>query len=342
MGATASSGNLANPFPFGNPLAAPFMPVSPEVAGVRDTEWDMTIPNLGTLVSAFTIPAGVQPLAIAAASTVLATPNNGQQMPMDADYDYLCREIQFVIQDADTSLMLPSDLRIRIRDGNGKLFTTDFCYASDLNGPLAIPWALKRGSVLNFDLQNANATQNITSLFITLKGWKRAICPEQEAVSSGYIPLRRRFTTDPTLLSGAELEDYEYPFTFTSAVMAALLKLPLQTDNDADFLWRGLAGDWNNPANDVTTVGNVVLAFYDPNGTPLGSFPFTFAGFPQPVRGMLRECILSNGGGAPNPMYPEIFIPRGGVPQVDVYFADAETVRFSLRGLKVYKAQTGL
>jgi hypothetical protein len=246
-----------------------------------------------------------------------------------------------VIINADDFNLAPGDLRVRIRDGNGKLFTTDFCYATDLNGPFVIPWPLKRGSVLSFDLQNVNASSSIT-VMITLKGWKRAPCPEQQGMSSNYIAQRRRFTTAPDLLRGAELEDYEYPFVFSLPAMGSLLKQPLQTDNDADFIWKGLCGDLNSPANDVPAVGNVVLAFYDPNGTPLGSYPLSFAGFAQPVRGMLRECILSNGGGGPNPFFPDIFVPRGGVPQVDVLFSDAETVRFTLRGLKVYKAQAGL
>jgi hypothetical protein len=326
-----SIANNAIALPMGNLMAPAWMLASPQVAGVRDIEWDL---NLG-------------PLTFAAATTTFATPNNGQMLQLDADQDYMVREIVFVIPAATAFSVRPSDLRVRIRDANGRLFTSDFVYATDLTGPLVIPWPLKRGGVLAFDFMNASATNSLNSVQVVLKGWKRAPCPEQEGMDNGYIPMRRRFATLPEYLRGADLEDYEYPFTFISAGKASLSKLPLQTDNDADFLWRGVAGDFNNPGaapnqNPILTVGGVTLAFYDPTGTPLGSSPFLAAGFAQPVRGMVRECILSNGGGPPNPMYPEIFIPRGGVPQVDIFFSSANTVRFSLRGQKVYKPQTGL
>jgi hypothetical protein len=320
MGATAS---LVN-FPFRNALAPPYFGVTPLVAGVTDIEWDL---NIG-------------PLVIPAASTVLGTSTNGQQLQLDGDYDYIIREFQFVDPQPSVADVNPQDWRVRIRDADGRMLTSDFVYALDLNGPLAIPWPQRRGGVITFDFMNQNATNELNQIQVVLRGIKRAPCPGQQATKSDYIPLRYRLgPAAKDALKGAafELEDFEYFFTFSSTGATNLYKLPLQTDNDADFLWRGLAGPWNLPG--ASQVGNVALCFYDPNGTRLGQFPFQPAWQNTPVAGTLRECVLSNGGGGPSPVWPEIYIPRGGAPQVDISFAEAETVSFSLRGQKIYRRQ---
>jgi len=132
-----------------------------------------------------------------------------------------------------------------------------------------------------------------------------------------------------------KLEDYEYYFTFTSTGIGDLLRIPLQTDNDADFLWRGIQGDWNNLNNDVAAVGDVGLCFRDPTGVALSTTGLLNS-WASPNCGQFRESILSSGGGRPAPIFPEILIPRGGVVEVDISFGAAQTVRFSLRGMKIY------
>jgi hypothetical protein len=319
MGAIAS---LASSFPFKNILAPPWMGVTPLVAGVSDIEWDLS-------AGPYNVPLG---------TTVLGTPTNNQQFQLDGDYDYIVRAIQIIIPQPGTGpINPPGNIRIRIRDGNGRMFTTDFVYAIDINGPLAIPWALRRGSVLTYDFQNVDVSNDVVDMQVVLIGHKRAPCPGQAELRSDYRPARRLYSPEAVeLIKGGDVEDFEYPFSFTSTGQAAMLKVPLQTDNDADFIWRGIAG----PINDVgdTQTGNVVLRFYDMNNTPLGSFPFLPPWLSQPVGGILRECILSDGY-APNPMATDIIIPRGGITSVDIYFANAQTVAFSLTGQKVYKEQ---
>jgi hypothetical protein len=308
-------------FPFRNVLAPPLYGVTPLVADVTDIEWDL---NIG-------------PLTIPAASTVLGTSTNGQQLALDGDYDYLVREFQFVNPNGDIN---PQDWRVRIRDADGRMFTSDFVYCLDLNGMLPLFWPLRRGGVLTFDFQNENASNEIELAFVVVKGLKRAPCPGQAATKSDYIPLRYRLgqaAKEALAGGGLEIEDFEYPFSFTSTGAGNIFKQPLQTDNDADFLWRGITGPWNLPG--ASQVGNVALCFYDPNGTRLGQYPFQPAWQNTPVAGTLRECVLSNGGGGPNPLWPEIYIPRGGTPQVDISFAEAATVSFSLRGQKIYRRQ---
>jgi hypothetical protein len=320
MAETASSVNL---LPFRNVLAPPWMAVTPLVADVTDIEWDL---NIG-------------PFVIPAASTVLGTSTNGQQLQLDGDYDYIVREFQFVDPQPAEADINPQDWRVRIRDADGRMFTSDFTYAVDLNGPLPLPWPLRRGGVVTFDFMNVNASNFLNQAMVVLKGTKRAPCPGQAATKSDYIPLRYR--AGPAAIAafkgGGELEDFEYFFSFTSAGATNLYKQPLQTDNDADFLWRGITGPWNLPG--ASQVGNVALCFYDPNGTRLGQYPFQPAWQNVPVAGTLRECVLSNGGGGPNPLWPEVYIPRGGTPLVDISLGAAETVSFSLRGQKLYRKQ---
>ena len=304
-------------FPIGNIYAPPWMCVSPAIAGYEDIQFDLDLPLV-------TIPA----------STVqLGSPTNGQQLAMDHDYDFLVRELQFPVFPVSDESFEPTDLRVRIRDAYGRLVTSDFVWAQNLCGALPIIWGLKKSGVLTFDFQNVNA-DNAIQVQPVLRGWKRRACPGKPAIVSNYIPMYRRYSVPQG--QGIILEDFEYYFTFTSTGAGDLLRIPLQTDNDADFLWRGIQGDWNTANNDVAVVGNVGLRFYGPNGVSLS---VTGLGNPwnSPNVGQFRESILSSGGGMVAPMYPEILVRAGGVIEVDVSFGAAETVRFSLRGMKIYK-----
>ena len=303
-----------SPFPpFGNMYAPPWYGFSPVLKGIRDMEYDLDLPPVTIPTNGF---------------------SRGNELPVDNDADFLVREIQFVVVATTGTPALPSDLRVRIRDGDGRLFTSDFVPILDLTGPLVPAWPLRRGCVLTIDYQNvATAAESSATVWLLLKGWKRRLCPDDtfEAVSP-YVPMYKRFL--PPSASN-DIEDFEYPFTFTSATINDQLKVPLQTDNDADFLWRGITGDWNTANNDVATVGGVGLTFYDPWGVPLVQAPLMNP-WGSMRSGGFRETILGNGGGRPAPFFPEILIPRGGVVQVDLSFGGVEVVRFSLRGMKVY------
>lgn len=304
-----------------NPYAPAWMRLSPVMAGIRDREYDLDLP----------------PVSVPANSFV-----QGISFVMDGDTDYLVREFQFVITSVTIddvpapNTALPSDIRIRIRDGRGRLFTSDFVPIADLTGPLCPAWPIPRGSVLTIDYQNVNQTAGlVTDVWLCLKGWKRYQCQnDQKELKSDYVPMYRTY---PKPQPGEEFEDFEYPFTFVSAGASDLLKIPLQTDNDAGFWWCGLTGDWNTANNDVSVVGGVGLTFYDAVGLPMMQ-----AGLTNPwgsiIGPLFRESIFSSGGGRPAPFWPAIYIPRGGVVQVDISFGAAETLRFSLRGKKVYGA----
>jgi hypothetical protein len=305
-------GTLAN----GNIQAPPWMMLSNVVGGVQDAEYDLT-PQVAVTIGA-------------AVSSSVATFLFGNQLPIDSD-DFLVREIQWYVTASDGALN-PQDLRVRIRDGDGRLFTSDFVQICDLTGPLCPPWPLCRSTNLLFDFQNVNATTGAT-ITVCLKGWKRRPCPSQQAIISPYVPMWKRYTVpaDPSV----ELDDFEYPFTFSSSVAQDLLKVPLPTDNDADFLWRGLAGDWNTDTNDVAVVGSVAVTFYNQGSLPLNQF-----GLVNPwgslQAGEFRELVFSSGGGRVAAFFPEILIPRGSVALVDLSFGGPATLRFSLRGMKVY------
>jgi hypothetical protein len=306
-----------SPFPqFGNMMAPPWCGFSPVLRGVRDVEFELDLPPV-------TIAGG----------TVGGVYSRGNQLPVDADADFLVREIQFVIVGASGSAPLPSDLRVRIKDGDGRLMTSDFVPILDINGPLVPPWPLRRGAVLIIDFLNLQAAaESSTTVWMLLKGWKRKLCPDDPLeIASPYTPMYSRYLQPDGV---NDLEEFEYPFTFTSG-LGDILKTPLQTDNDADFLWRGITGDWNTANNDVQAVGDVALTFYDVDGVPILQRPLQVP-WGSTYAGELRESVIGNGGGRPAPFFPEIFIPRGGVVQLDLSFGSAQTVRFSLRGLKVY------
>jgi hypothetical protein len=310
--------------PIGNIYAPPWMCLSPGIANYDDVEFDIDLPSV----------------TVAANSIQLGTPTNFQTLTLDADYDFLCREIQFVVFPPAVSVQ-PSDLRVRIRDAFGRLVTSDFVQVQNLNGVLPFIWGLKLGGVLTFDFQNVNAAHAI-SVQTVLKGWKRKSCPGKPALVSPYVPMYKRYSVP--IDQGVKLEDFEYYFTFTATAAIDRLRIPLQTDQDADFLWRAQQGDWNTSSNDVAVVGSVGLLFYDPTETPISGGPNPEKGTNGLINpwgsfnvGQFRESILSSGGGNAAPMYPEILIKAGGVVSVDLSFGGPATVRFSLRGMKIYR-----
>jgi hypothetical protein len=186
--------------------------------------------------------------------------------------------------------------------------------------------------VVIVDFFNANTNRETAqTVWMIIKGWKRTSCSDPTEAAQPYTPMYSRYAAP----DGSDVDDFEYPFTFVNTGAGNLLQQPLRTDNDAEFIWSAIAGDWNTANNDVATVGDVMLTFYDVDEVPLN-----VRGLINPWgalgQGIFRECTLSSGGGRPVPFYPSIVIPRGGVVLVDVSFGGAATVRFSLRGKKVY------
>lgn len=319
----------AKTLPFGNIYAPQWMGISPGLAGYDDRETDVSLPAP---------TAGFSPLAVSVPPNTITTP---QILKLDSDADYLVRDIEFgILPGEEGEEPGPLDIRVRIRDGKGRLFTSDFIPIVDLMGPLVPVWPMERGSVLYVEYQNIGLSVT-AQVVMVLKAWKRVSCPGRPApIAPDYVPLYRRYAA---AVQGKELEDFEYPFTFTSTagVSSDLLRIPIQTDNDADYLWRGLVGDWDVATNDNTPVGSAWVTFWDPLNAPLSQIGLTVPWGSQNA-GMPRENIFSNSGGRMAPQYPEIFIPRGGVIEITISFnaaTPALVLRGSLRGVKLYDAK---
>jgi hypothetical protein len=301
--------------PVGNAYAPPWMCFSPQLPNFRDEEFDIDLP-------AVTVLAGVTtgPLNLA----------------FDSDADYLVRELWFVVLPTSGAPINPQDLRVRVRDGDGRLVTSDFVYANDLCGPLVPVWAIRRGSVISVEYSNQGA-QTIVVQWV-IRGVKRFPCQNVASpILPAYKPMRYQYPPAP---AGKVYRDFEYVFEFDNTLAANNVqqRIPLQTDNDADFLWRGVMGQWftqNNTA--FPTTGAVAVNIYGPDGLALSQL-----GIATPwvalQTGLVRELVFPNGGGRLAPQYPEIKIPSGGILQMDLsFFTGVTTVfRFSLRGVKVY------
>ena len=309
-------GSLAKLVPaFGNIMVPPWVPFSPQMPGFRDEEYDPDLPGV-------TIAAGASSF--------------GNVLPLDADADYFVREIWFIVLPTSSTCQ-PSDLRVRIRDGDGHMFTNDFCYANDLNGPLCPPWPIRAGATLIVDYQNQNTGEASINVQLVLRAHKRKICTNvAEALPSQYRAMRSQY---PPPNPGEVHRDFAYPVAYDDIAVAPtpsnLLKFPVQMDNDADFLWRGLCGQWASLNNqDTATFGNVALTFYNANNRPFSALniPESWGGY----YGEQRESILTNGGRI-TPHFPQVLVPRGGVILVDISFGTViNRLRFGLRGVKVY------
>ena len=301
---------------FGNIMVPPGVPFSPQVPGFRDEEIDLNLPAV-TLVGTDTVSLS-------------------NALEIDADTDYFVRELRFTILPTTTAAIQPSDVRVRIRDGDGHMFTNDFCYANDLTGPLCPPWPIRAGAVLLIDYQNecANADTSIV-VSLVLKGYKRRQCSNvAQPTDSGYKPMRYQY---PPPIDGEEYRDFTYPQRYDNidaGGAAQLIKFPIQMDNDADFILRGVCGTWFTNKATYANTANISLTLYDANNLPWNALDV-----PEPwggVFGEVRELVLTNGGRIA-PMFPEMRIPRGSVILVDVTFGDiVQIFRFGLRGVKAY------
>lgn len=303
---------------FSNLWVPPWVPFSPQVPNFRDEEIDLSLP----------------PVTLTGTDTLSL--NNA--LAFDADADYFIRELQFVILPTTSAPIEASDVRVRIRDADGHLYTNDFCYAQDLCGPTCPPWPVRAGATLLVDFQNECQTDG-TSIVIQLvvKGYKRRACSNVPVPLLGdYVPMRRQY---PPAADGEVYRDFSYPQRFDNIDEAPtpsnLLKFPIQMDNDADFILRGLCGAWFTPSDDFSPTANVALTLYDANSTP-----WSDRFLPEPWGGSYgeqREVMLTNGGRI-TPVFPEVRIARGSVILVDISFGTiADIVRFGLRGVKAYK-----
>jgi hypothetical protein len=271
-------------------------------------------------------------------------------LKVDQDADYLTREI-IALPIGGEGTINPQDLKFRLIDGDGQYITSDWVTLNDINGPVGpavLP--LRRGSEPYVDVWNQSANASAV-VMIGFKGFKRSPCTTRQADIPAFTPQSKRFCKPWD--SRIWFEEYEYFFEFVNGVLATappwamnlqpqtpngvFQKLPLRTDHDASFLWRGVSGMIMSKGGPAPIPGEWFLRFYDCGEVPLAT-EIKRPGLLPAIAGPDATMVLSNGGGRMSPHWPEVYIPRGGVVSVDIALLTPATVsvQFSLRGVKVY------
>lgn len=317
-----------------------------QLAGFCDVDFDYPFGNAGDFFFTQTLgPSG------SGTEFALKIPVN-----IDSDADYLAREI-YVAPVAGSIVGVsgainPQDLKIRVRDADGKAITSDWVTANDLCGPLgpcALP--LRRAGLVQIDLWNQGDGTLVVQM--GFKGWKRFPCNEQQGEIPPFIPQRSRFCVEQP---GQRFEEFEYFYEFANGPNAfyppwvsnlqplapnqIFAKIALPTEQDADFLWRGTTGMIMSDGGPIAQVPDAFfVTFYDQDQVALAN-QFPHPGINPTPSGPSADLIMSNGGGRMAPHWPEVFVPRGGTISVDILLQTPNTglssVQFSLRGFKVY------
>jgi hypothetical protein len=241
-----------------NLYAPEWMGFTPPVSGVSDIETDLMLP-----------------ISIASGATLSGS--NALQLAIGADADVLLREIRFLFTLPLGGSIL-TDLRVRLRDGDGNLVTSDYIYAADLAGSVGPVLGFRKGSVLLFEFQNVGVgTINAQLIF---KCIKRVPGPAVKVLPSPYTPLYRQYSTAPP---GFHDEAYSYYYEIPLTTALPALHFPLQTDNDAPFLWRASAGDGSALFANVTlyTPSDLALQSRQTVGIELPVTPYV-SHFPRP------------------------------------------------------------
>jgi hypothetical protein len=345
------NGSLIKPWT-GNLYAPTWAGIYPQLPGYCDVDFDYAMGNQGDFFFTVTLgPSG------SGTEFALQQPCN-----IDTDADYLAREMYISPLPGSTpgesGVINAQALKVRIRDGDGNAITSDWVTANDLCGPLG-PCALpfRKGGNVTIDLWNQSDGTVIVAC--GFKGWKRFPCFDTQGALPPVIPQRYRFCKE---WPGVRFEEYEYFFEFANGANAfyppwvsnlqpqspnqIFQKFALPTDNDADFLWRGITGMILTADGPVAAIPDAwFLLFYGLDQTPLANV-VNIPGIVPTPSGPSAEMVISNGGGRMNPHWPEILIPRGMPVQVDILLQTPATglssVQFSLRGFKVYKEACGL
>jgi hypothetical protein len=321
--------------------------ITPQLPGFCDVDFDYSMGNEGDFFFTVTLgPSG------SGTEFALKQPCN-----INTDADYLAREIYVGPVGGSvvgvSGSINASDLKIRLRDGDGNAITSDWITANDLCGPLgpcALP--LRKGSLNYIDLWNQGDGTLVVQM--GFKGWKRFPCSDVQGPIPPYIPQRDRFCKE---WAGVRFEEYEYFFEFANGANAfyppwvmnlqpqsptnIFFKFALPTDLDADFLWRGTTGMIMQAGGPIAQIPDAAfLLFYDyTDQVPLANV-VPHPGINPTPSGPSAEMVISNGGGRMTPHWPEILIPRGGTIPLDILLqtpaAGLSSFSFSLRGFKVY------
>lgn len=325
--------------PFSGNLYAPIWAgVTPQLPGYCDVEFDF------------------DPIQVTLSPGQTSYKN---RIDVNADADYLCREIYCAPIGGTTigasGQVNPKDLKIRITDGDGNFITSDWITANDLTmpvGPGILP--LRKGSTCFVDLWNRGDGTLIVQM--GFKGVKRFPCDSKQGPIPPFYPASARYCNEQ---AGERFEDYEYYYEMSNGANPffppwtqnlqpqspnnVFRQFTLPTDDDADFLLRGITGMIMSSGSPVSQLGQeCFLTFYDPAIVPMAREVQRIGQVPV-LAGPGAELVLSNGGGRMNPIFPEQRIPRGSTVSVDIGLTlDASTVErveFSLRGVKVYRAE---
>ncbi len=326
----------------GNMYAPRWAGVTPQLPGFCDVDFDYSLGNAGDFFVTVSLGPGVISLK--------------NPVAIDTDADYLAREIYVAPLPGSTlgvsAHINPQDLKIRVRDADGQAITSDWVTANDLCGPLGpSPLPFAKGGLVLIDLWN----QGDGTLLVQMgfKGWKRFPCSETQDPIPAFIPQSRRFCVEQP---GQRFEDYEYFYEFANGSNTLyppwvtnlqpqspgqiFARLSLQTEQDADFLWRGTTGMIMQHGGPISQVPDqFFLTFYDRDQIALQN-QVPHPGITPTPSGPSAEMLISNGGGRMSPHWPEVFIPRGAPVLVDILLKTPATglsrVQVSLRGVKVY------
>lgn len=332
--------------PMSGDMYAPFWAaVSRQLPGWCDVDFDYSMGNEGDFF--FTVTLGPNG---SGTEFALKQPCN-----INTDADYLAREM-YIAPIAGSSVgesgqINPQDLKVRIRDGDGYAITSDWITANDLCQPFGpSPLPLRKGGNVTIDLWNqGDGTLVVQAGF---KGFKRFPCTDRQGPIPPFIPQRERFCKE---WRGVRFEEYEYFFEFANGANAfyppwvsnlqpqspnnIFAKFALPTDNDADFLWRGITGMIMSEGSPITIPNAAFLTFFDLDQVPLEN-QIPHPGINPTPSGPSADLVISNGGGRMAPWWPEILVPRGGTIPLDILLqtpADGlSSFQFSLRGFKVY------
>lgn len=229
-----------------NNLYAPsWAAVTPQIPGFCDVDFDYSMGNAGDFFYTVTLgPSG------SGTEFALKQPCN-----IDSDADYLTREMYVAPLAGSTvgasGAINPSDLKIRVRDGDGNAITSDWVTANDLCGPLG-PCALpfRKGSNVTIDLWNQGDGTLVVQ--VGFKGFKRFACTEQQGQIPPFIPQRERFCKE---WRGVRFEEYEYFFEFTNGGGATFASLDIDSEAGQILFTSRIAGTAGNAVTVAIVAG---------------------------------------------------------------------------------------
>ena len=289
-------GSVANQLPaWGNLFGPQWMGLTPQIKDWCDIERDLQV--------SFTIGPGV---TFEGPTSLVVS--------IESDADVVWGFWEYVCTSPNVGAQAP-DLRVRVRDGEGRLLTPEYVDVLDVIGTLPVPLGARATTQIIFDLMNLG-TVTIAGQFI-LKCVKRSPCPGNNPLKVDYAPLYQRYSVAPP---GFHDEAATYYYEIALAAAGSVRQIPLVINNDADFMWRALAGDGSR--------GVFTITLYDSDAVQMCNVATPY------------ENLTGGVAGSHSTRWPEISVPAGGVACfVDAFNLtnSAKTLKLALRGCKRFR-----